>query len=373
MFDLSVAPAGVVADAGVVRLRSAVTGRIRKGQNPARPKGGRPRSGRLGRAAALVGVLPLAGELNRQGANAIATKSAGRRDRASETGRTSVELENLVANLSSKARATGQLTPRDARLILNFTYGGTVGQLESFEKAVKRYRKRWKAEGPPLMTAPDPKTICMCAHRHCAGPCRTWAPTPVPCLRLLAADRPWTLAAPCHPSEKTCVCRHVHCERCGVGASEHDPMIQPAYTLRIQLEQLALDRMWIGWLCPDCMPPDMKAAAGLTEQKSLKHPACPRCGGDVECVAGRFRCAGLDGASNRLRTATEIRERIKDKLLAAAGPASRAEHAAFRKQQRALLDTLPETFPAIGPCGRDGPVTDLVSEQHWRLRPGRPK
>ena len=146
-------------------------------------------------------------------------------------------------------------------------------------------------------------------------------------------------------------------------------MIQAAYTLRIALKDLSIDQKWIGWLCPDCMPPELKGEPQAVPRRKLEHPACPKCGGDVIIDGDRFRCAGLDGESNRERTVAELRARKKDKLLTLSGRADRATHAEFREQQRRMLDELPAVVPRLKPCGREGPIGDLVSEQSWRRRP----
>jgi hypothetical protein len=329
-----------------------------KGQN-AGNRGGRPRSKKLERAVALVDLASVTVELKRDLPKSM-----------------SPQLRPLVDSLSQSARTTGALTLEDAQLLLNWQLKGSVSTLETFKKAEKRYRARWKAEGgPPFRIEPEPRKICVCAHRHCGGWCKTWSKVPASCGRLIAEGADWPLPSPCRAGIAVCRCRHVHCERCGVGASEPDPIIQPAYTCRIVLKDLELERLWIGWLCPLCMPEEFQSvpeSRDAPRRARTAHPACPAagCGGDVVIVGDTFCCVGLDGSSNRLRTEVRLRQSLEVKLLTPAGFAGPKEVQAFQERQRDSLRMLPKTFPALPPCGRTGNVSDLA-QQGWRISAAR--
>ena len=325
----------------------------KKGQNP--NPGGRPRNVRIGNAAGLVDLLAFAGEI----------KMVNR----SSTAELTDKQQDFRSNLSRQARETGKLTRKDARLILAWQLNEDARKLDSFVREERRYRKRWaKENGPPFKTSPEPRTICTCAHRHCDGPCRLWAQPPAPCFRLISKREPWSLPVPCTPGTRTCQCRHVHCELCGIGASENDPLIQPAYSCRIVLDQLELERIWIGWRCPACMPEEFKSVP-LPEPpaRQLSFPGCPRCGGDVAIEGENYRCVGLDGESNRSRYAADLLFDQHVKLMKTTALAGPKEQRAFTKRMRELLRTLPEKFDALKPCGREGSVAYVV-EQRWRQK-----
>lgn len=330
-----------------------------KGQN-SNSRGGRPRDKKLERAVALVDVASVTVELKRD----------------DMPKKVSPHLRPLVESFSESARTTGILTLEDALLLLSWQFKGDVEKVESFKKAEKRYRKRWAAEGgAPLLTQPEPRKICMCPHRHCGAWCRTWSKAPASCGRLIAEGVDWTLPSPCRAGATVCHCRHVHCEGCGVGASEPDPIIQPAYTCRIVLDQLDLQRLWIGWLCPDCMPEEFQSVPEPPEAPRgarTAPPACPAagCGGDVEIDGDTFRCVGLDGASNRLRTEVRLRQSLKVRLLSPTGFAGPEEVQAFHERQHESLRTLPKTLPALPACGRMGNVSELA-QQEWRVSAAR--
>jgi len=321
------------------------------GQKPAH----RPRDARLGRATGLIDLLAVMAELNIEKIDGIPEAEMP------------PSLLQLVQSLSDKARETGKLTLGDALLILAYQFKGTVSYVENFVRAAKRARVRWNAEdGPPFSTAPDPKQICTCKHRHCSGPCSTWANPPLPCGRLIADGKDWTLPAPCRPGTTVCNCRHVHCEGCGIGAPEHHPMIQPAYSCRIVPNQLELERSWFGWFCPECMPAQFKSVP-LPESpaRELSFPGCPKCGGDVAIDGETYRCVGLDAEIHRSLYAAELLNDQHVKLMIPTGFVGPEEQRAFKEHWRELLRTLPEKIDPRKPCGRAGSVEYLV-EQRWR-------
>lgn len=101
-------------------------------------------------------------------------------------------------------------------------------------------------------------------------------------------------------------------------------------------------------------------------------PGCPAasCGGDVVIDGDTFRCVGLDGPSNRLRTKVRLRQSLYVKLLTPTGFAGATEVQAFHERQRESLRSLPKAFPALPACGGTGDVSELAN-QEWRLSAAR--
>ncbi len=296
-------------------------------------------------------------------------------------GRETFVDENVI---SRRARTKGRLLLSDARLLLVRIYRRVTGNAEygfhSFWKAEKRYIERWKKEGgrPFDLTLPDPP-ICECEHRHCAGPCLTWARPPIPCGRLVSVDKPWFLPDPCRPSEKVCTCRHIHCEKCGVGISADIPhtYIWPAHVNRVSLDGLGIEREFFGWLCQECTPARVKTPEPTRRELEANRAAdrgrprgCPSCAGDVELEGDTYRCIGLSERENQKLIAARIQEVESTVMLSPTGPEPPEKQKAMREE---IVARLKRTTGPLVPCGWTG-KEEAFGIQTWReMKPKRRK